>query len=263
LRDLGRELVHGDAEEEEATGHLEIYALGEGRVIRDGRPVSPSEWQAAMAKELFFYILMHGPAERDAIGLVFWPDLSTRKMRNSFHTTLHRMRRAVGADGVVVEGGQYRLGDVEYWFDVEEFETLSERARLLPPNDWQAEELWRRAEALYQGDFLPEVERVWCVTKREALCEKYVEVLIGIGRCHSARRDLEGAIDWYRQALRADELREDIHRSIMRAYASAGRRSEAMAQYHACREALSRELGVEPSPETKALFEQIAGKKPG
>jgi DNA-binding SARP family transcriptional activator len=36
-----------------------------------------------------------------------------------------------------------------------------------------------------------------------------------------------------------------------------------MAQYHACREALSRELGVEPSPETKALFEQIAGKKPG
>jgi len=263
LRDLGRELVHGDAEGEEATGRLEIYALGEGRVVRDGRPVSPSEWQAAMAKEMFFYVLMHGPAERDAIGLVFWPDLSTKKMRNSFHTTLHRMRRAVGADGVVVEGGQYRLGDVERWFDVEEFEALFERARLLPPNDWQAEELWRRAEALYQGDFLPEVERVWCVTKREALREKYVEVLIGIGRCHSARRDLDGAIDWYRQALQADELREDIHRHIMRAYAAAGRRSEALAQYHACRETLNRELGVETSPETKALFEQIAGKKPG
>jgi len=263
LRDLGRELVHGDAEKEQAAGRLEIYALGKGQVVRDGRPASHSEWQAAMAKEMFFYILMHGPVERDAIGLVFWPDLSTKKMRNSFHTTLHRMRRAVGAGGVVVEGGQYRLGDVEYWFDVEEFEALFERARLLPPNDLQAEELWRRAEALYQGDFLPEVERVWCLTKREALREKYVEVLIGIGRCHSARRDLEGAIEWYRQALRADELREDIHRHIMRAYAAAGRRSQALAQYHACREALSRELGVEPSPETQALFEQFAGKKPG
>lgn len=244
-------------------GRLEIYALGEGRVVRDGHPVSSSKWQAAMAKELFFYILMHGPLERDAIGLVFWPELPTKKMRNSFHTTLHRIRRAVGAEGVVVEGGQYRLGDVDYRFDVEEFEALVERARLLPPHDWQTEELWRRAATLYQGDFLPEVERVWCVPKREALQEMYIDVLIGTGQCHEARGDLEGAIGWYRQALEVDELREDIHRRIMRGYAEAGRRSEALAQYQTCREILRLELGVEPSIETKELSEQIAGKKPG
>ena len=264
LRTFGAEQVRGDgaAGEEEAAGRLEIYALGEGRVVRDGHTVSSSEWRAAMAKELFFYILLYGPLERDVIGLVFWPELSRKKMTDSFHTTLYRIRRALGADVVVMEDGQYRLGDVDHWFDVEEFEALVERARLLPPHDWQTEELWRRAVALYRGDPLPEVERVWCVPKREALREMYLEALVGVGRCHEARREFKEAVAWYRRALEVDELREDVHRRIMHCYAGAGRRSEALAQYHRCREILRRELGIEPSVETRGLYERIAGKEP-
>jgi two-component SAPR family response regulator len=245
----------------DAVGHLEIYAFGEARIIHDGHLVSSSEWQAAMAKELFFYLLLHGPLERDNIGTVFWPDLSTKKMADSFHTTLYRIRRAVGADVIVREGGQYRFGDVDYWFDVEEFETLTERAKLLPPHDWQTEDLWRRAVALYEGDFLPEVDRLWCVPKREELREKYIDALVGVGQCHEARLDFEGAITWYRRALEIDELREDIHRSIMQGYSKSDRRSEALTQYHRCEECLRRELGIEPSHETKSLYEQLSGKR--
>ncbi len=256
--------LEGDAAERkrDVAGRLEIYALGEGRVVREGREIPPSEWQAAMAKELFFYILLHGPLERDEIGLVFWPDLSAKKITDRFHTTLYRIRRAVGPDAVVMEEGRYRLGDVDYWFDVEEFESLVERARLLPPQDWQAENLWRRAVALYRGDFLPEVERVWCVPKREELREIYIEALVGMGQCHEARREFEGAIGWYRRALEVDELREDVHRLIMRCFAEAGRRSEALGQYHRLEEILRWELDIEPSAETRKLYEQIAGKRP-
>lgn len=245
-----------------AVGRLEIYAFGEGRVVRDGDAVPSSEWQAAMAKELFFYVLLHGPLERDAIGAVFWPELPTKKMRNSFHTTLHRIRRAVGADAVVADDGQYRLGDADYWFDIEEFEALVERARLLPPHDWQAETLWQRAVTLYRGDFLPEVERPWCIPRREALREAYLEALIGVARCHEARGEFERAIAWYRRTLEMDELREDVHQRIMHCYAEAGRRSEALGQYHRCQEILRRELQVEPSVETEQLYMRIARKRP-
>ena len=266
LKAFGEGQVQEDVAEgegkEDAVGRLEIYALGEGVVVRDGHTVTSSEWRAAMAKELFFYILLHGPLERDAIGVVFWPESSAKKVTDSFHTTLYRMRRALGGDVVVVEEGRYRLGDVDYWLDVEEFEALVRRARLLPPHDWQAEDLWQRAIKLYRGDFLPEVERVWCVPKREALWEMYVETLVGVAKCHEARREFEGAIGWYRRALEVDELREDVHRRIMHCYAQAGRRSEALAQYRHYREILRRELDVEPSVEARRLYEQIAGKEP-
>ncbi len=250
------------APEEGAAARMEIYALGEGRVVRDEHTLSASEWQTSAAKELFYYILLHGPLERGAIGVAFWPELSAKKMSNRFHIALHRIRQALGSDIVVVEDGQYRLGDVDYWLDIDEFEGVVGRARLLPPHDWQAEDLWRRAVALYRGDLLPEVERVWCVPRREALREMYLEALVGVGRGHESRGESGEAVGWYKRALGVDELREDVHRRIMQCYAEAGRRSEALAQYHRCREILKRELDSEPAIETKELYERIAGQRP-
>lgn len=262
LRAFRSQQMQGDVtkEKDDAVGRLEIYALGEGQVVREGHTISSSEWKVTMAKEMFFYILLHGPLDRDAIGLVFWPDLPSKKITDRFHTTLYRMRGAVGSDAVIIEEGKYQLGDIDYWFDVEEFEELVGRARLLPPQDWQTETLWRHAVELYQGDFLVDIDGVWCVPKRETLREMYIEALVGIGECHEVRREFEGAIEWYRRALTVDELREDIHRRIMRCYDKAGRRSEALAQYHRVQEILRRELNVEPSSETKRLYEHIAGK---
>jgi ATP/maltotriose-dependent transcriptional regulator MalT/DNA-binding SARP family transcriptional activator len=263
LRAFGQDLRRDGLEvTQETSAQLEIYGLGDARVVRSGQSIPGSAWRAAMARELFFYILIHGPAERDAIGLVFWPDLPAQKVTNNFHSTLYRVRQAVGGELVVVEDGKYRL-DADYWFDVEEFDALVDRARLLPAHDWQAEELWRRATQLYNGDLLPEVDRAWVSVKRQELCQKYVEALIELGRCHEARGALEGALDWYRHALEADELREDIHRRLMRAYAAAGRRSDAIAQYHHCQEILRRELGVGPSRETRTLYREITGRMAG
>ena len=73
--------------------------------------------------------------------------------------------------------------------------------------------------------------------------------------------ELEQAIGWYRRALEADELREDVHRAIMRCYARAGRPAEALFQYRFCREVLRRELGIEPSAETIELYRQITGEE--
>jgi DNA-binding SARP family transcriptional activator len=79
--------------------------LGEGQVVRDGRVLASSDWKAAMARGLAIHILVHGPPERDAIGAVCWPALTTTKMRNGLYATLHRMHGAVGAEAAVVENG--------------------------------------------------------------------------------------------------------------------------------------------------------------
>ncbi len=43
----------------------------------------------------------------------------------------------------------------------------------------------------------------------------------------------------------------------MRLLALTGRRGAALSQYDTCRRVLADELGVEPRPETVALYEQI------
>ena len=247
----------GDQRGDGETGRLEIYALGEGRVVRDGHLLTTADWQAAMSKEVFFYILMNGPLERDVIGLEFWPDSTRRKMSNSFHSALYRLRRAVGQNVIVVEDGYYRMADLNYWFDIDEYEAAVGRARLLPSQDPQAERLWGQAVSLYQGELLPEVDRMWCVPTRERLGEMYLEALIGLGRCAEARGGYDQAIDWYERALAVDELREDIIRHIMRSYMRAGMRSKAIERYERCREVIERELGVGVSDETKKLAEDI------
>jgi len=259
LRSLSGQMnEHLSSRNGEPTLHqVEVYAFGEGQVVRDGDLVQSSDWQAAMAKEMFFYLLLHGPSSRDEIGLVFWPDLPTKKMVDNFHTTIYRMRKAVGSDVVVAEDGLYRLGILAYWFDVEEFERLVERARLLPPHDWQAEDLWRRAVMLYRGDFLPEVDRLWVVPKREALREAQLDALVGLGRCYDTRKRVDEAVSWYRRALAVDPLRDDVHLRLMRCYVKAGRRAEALVQYRHCCEILERELGIAPSGELEALYREI------
>ncbi|NLF00065.1 MAG: tetratricopeptide repeat protein, partial [Anaerolineales bacterium] len=170
-------------------------------------------------------------------------------------------RRALGPDVVTVDDGRYRIGNVDYWLDTREFEETIERARLLPSQDWQAQELWQRAVDLYQGDFLTGVDRLWALPLRERYMDMRMEALLNVARCHEVRGELDEAIEWHRRVLAVDELREDIHRQIMQLYVRAGRRSDAITHYHRVCEILDQELGIEPEEETIQLYTQIAGKR--
>ncbi|NLE43409.1 MAG: tetratricopeptide repeat protein [Chloroflexi bacterium] len=264
MQDLRRRLLDaqtGDLDEP-AVSRLEIFGFGESRVVRDGRVLSTSAWQAAAPRELFFYILTHGPVSRDQIGIDFWPDLEAVKMRNTFHATLYRIRRAVGTDAIVVENGLYRIGPVTYWFDVEEFVDVFERARLLPPHDWQAETLWRRATTLYTGDFLPDADRLWCVELRERYRDMFLDALIGLGRCCEVRRHYLEAVVYYRRALAVDSLREDVHKRVMECYVAADRRTDAISHFERCRDQFDKELGIEPAEELVAVYRELVGLPP-
>jgi two-component SAPR family response regulator len=257
-------------EEGPPTPFLQIYALGQSRVVQDGHEVSASEWRATAARDLFFYILMNKQVNRGTVGLAFWPDLVPEQVTNRFHVTLHRLRGALGKGhvtlhrlrgalgkgSVVAEEQAYRLADVPYSFDVEQFESLVERARLLPQGV-QAHHLWQQAVQLYQGDFLPDIPGTWCVPKREELRQKHVEALIGVGKCHEAFREFNAAVEWYERALGVDNLREDVHCLVMRCYAKAGLRAQALLQYQRCCDILEQELGTHPSTDTTRLYERI------
>ena len=58
-------------------------------------------------------------------------------------------------------------------------------------------------------------------------------------------------------ALALDETHEASYRQLMRALVAAGERGEALRVWERCRIALVEELGIDPSPETEALYLEV------
>ncbi|MFB6807084.1 BTAD domain-containing putative transcriptional regulator [Streptomyces sp. NPDC056387] len=81
-----------------------------------------------------------------------------------------------------------------------------------------------------------------------------VEECLGLELSLGARPDLVAEI----QALAASHpLRETVHRLYMTALRRGGRHAEALTAYQDARRALAEELGVEPGPALRALYQEI------
>ncbi len=79
------------------------------------------------------------------------------------------------------------------------------------------------------------------------LLERYVHVLVA-----TDRRD--DAIEQLRRLLVIEPAREEWHRELIGLLGASGERALALRQYHECRRHLKDQFGVEPGPETHALY---------
>jgi len=122
----------------------------------------------------------------------------------------------------------------------------------------------QQAIALYRGPFLEDLMLAdgvgfeeWAVIQRERLHRLLLETLVRLATIHEEEGDVEEALGCVWRQLELDPWLEEAHLQAMRLLASAGRRSEALAQYSLCRRLLASELGVEPAATTIHLYEQI------
>lgn len=239
---------------EVATYSLRVLTLGQDVVERNGVPVPASAWQAAAARELFYFLLL-GPRSREEIGLQFWPEARDWQV---FYTTMHRARAAVGRQAILFQAGLYRLNpDIEIWCDALELERTVQQARLLSHREARAEHLWRRAVDLYQGDFLAAFDAGWIAPRREAYHELYYEALLGLGQCARARDDPQEAIRHFRRAIEVEPYHEAGYQAIIAACARLGQKQTALSYFDRLRQVLRDELGVTPTQETEQLVEEL------
>jgi DNA-binding SARP family transcriptional activator len=222
----------------------------------------------AKSKELLFYLLCHKQRRKDQIGNDLWPELSPAKLRSSFHVALYRLRRALDQqDCVKYEGDQYFFNRrINYWFDMEEFEqSIQQGASAWATDRAKAARAYGDAVVLYSGDFLEDLvsSHEWCLFKREELLQQYLTALQRMGEYHAAQGDYREAIRFYAKVLEKDSYQEGVHREIMRCQAMMNERNAALKSYHRLAEFLEKEFGVDPAPQTTALYEQILQGKIG
>lgn len=206
---------------------------------------------------LLTYLLLHRgqSVPRAHLAFVLWPDASEAEAIANLRRALHSLRRALPTPSDPSHG--YVLADrqsvrwnplSDYWLDVEEFE-----ARLTQRTPAALEQ----AAGLYTGDLLEESYDDWVLPERERLRARYLGALGQLIVYHRSQRAFAQAIARAQQLLARDPLHEKTHQQLIALLYLSGDRSGALRQYDKCREALRRELAVEPVEETRALQERI------
>lgn len=249
--------------EDEPKPQLEVYALGRGYALVNGREIT--NWDGALPRNLFFYFMDNPLITRDEIFSTFWPDLTVKEATNVFHVTKRKISERIGMK--IDEAGSYELtqytsgfyipsGKIIRHYDASDFREAIERA-LIADSEREEESLYKRAIDLYKAAFLQTVNMTWVQERRDYLRQLYAQSLLGMGRICKNRKEFDRALGFFARAVREMPEREDIHREVMSMYINLGKPEEARLQYQRLEKMLHETLGINPSKETREILNLI------
>src|SRR5215203_6345124 len=242
---------------------VRLRLLGDFSVSVGDRTMWKGAWRSRKAASLV-KLLALAPGHRlhrEQVMDLLWPDLGRMAASNNLRQALHTARQALEPDLpadscylasqdeslVLCPGGSL-------WVDVEAFEQAASTARSSrEPAAYEA------ALILYAGELLPtDRYEEWADEHRLRLHETYLSLLLGLARLHEERGEYGLAIEALRRVVAEEPAREEAHVRLMRLYALAGSKGEALAQYVQLEEILAREWGTEPAASSRALRKEIA-----
>jgi DNA-binding SARP family transcriptional activator len=241
---------------------LRVLALGPLQVFVGDRAIDAAAWGSARPRELLVYLMLHPEGRtKEQVGLAFWPDASATQLRNSFHVTLHRLRKALGgSEWVTLANDRYRIDQsLVAEFDAASFERdVRDGTRALKRKETDAVVLLEGALARYRGDLLDgEPVGDWYMEHRDRLQRLFVDGLMLLGARYESEERHAKAAEAYGRVLARDDLHEDALLALLRAEAAQGNRSQALRLYRRFADKMRAELDAEPSEDTVRFAEQL------
>jgi DNA-binding SARP family transcriptional activator len=228
--------------------------LGQFDVHADSLPVKLS---SRPAQSLLAYLALNAGVtqRREKLAGLLWPEATESNARSYLRQALWRIRKSFEAGSVSWED-YFRISDIsvvmdaqaEFWLDAE---------RLQEPLEKQSTEDLIQIVKLYRGELLPGFYDEWVLVERDRLQSTFHRKMNRlIVQLTEANRWSE-LIHWAEEWIRLGYSPEPAYRALMRGYAGLGDPGMVSTIYQRCVESLSRELGLDPSPETRELYEQI------
>lgn len=248
---------------------IRVRAFAAFKVTFDGDPVE--RWHAGKARKLLQFLLLHRdrPVSRDVLHEALWPDSPGSPNSSSLKVAVHALRKVLhrvewpsvargSASSLRVHTSHagYKLETHNVWTDFGEFESLVDRAHgAQKQGDLRsADDLYGRAVALYEGDFLPDLPDDWATSHREWLRSRQLVALGYLSARQLERGDHLGVIDLCQRILAVDPLHEDSYRMLIALHGQLGQLSQTQRWYRLCVNRLRDDLQMSPSPETERVY---------
>jgi DNA-binding SARP family transcriptional activator/tetratricopeptide (TPR) repeat protein len=243
---------------------LELRFCGGVEVRVDGRVLPDALVGGRQGRLVLAYLACERsrPVRREELAELLWPDELPDSWVTSLSAVVSRLRRLfaeAGLDGgqtLVSTPGAYQLVlPVTARVDLDELADLVMTAEdAAERGDAEAADVAaQRAEMIAGPGFVGD-DGEWVDSRRAVVADLRVRALLALAEAQLGAGRASRAVDLARQALQLGEAREATYRLLMRALADAGERAEALRVWERCRITLVEELGVDPSPETEAVY---------
>lgn len=190
-----------------------------------------------------------------------WSDQSLGTARNTLQSKVSKLRRVLGAPGLVMGGSDGYTLDVDpACVDAIEVLRLAESAASLRQQaDPEAVvRVCATALAMFRGEILPNAgDGPWVAPfrarleeTRVRLTEDHLAARIDLGATGDVVAELEGL-------LAVHPLREGLWELLITSLYRSGRQADALAAYRRVRRLLSDELGLDPGARLQALAQRV------
>jgi DNA-binding SARP family transcriptional activator len=226
---------------------LKVHLLGQFDVKRDLEAI---EIPSRPAQSLLAYLILSaGKAHRrEKLAGLLWPEANEENARSNLRHALWRLRKAIGSEYLIADKISIAFNEEsDYWLDA---------ANLVAGNE-ELSEILLQTVASYGGELLPGFYDDWVVLERErlrALFEQNLQSLLDRFVEDGRWTDI---LEWGERWIALGQVPEPAYRALMIAHSGLGDAARMAATYKRCIKALDEELGVEPSDETKALYEWL------
>jgi DNA-binding SARP family transcriptional activator len=246
---------------------LTVNLLGGASFSVDGKVVRSELGPAGRLLACYLFEFPGRAHRRERLADLFWGDLDQDNARSALNTAIWRVRKLLETG--LSRGGRYLVSvgnDIvlepapSVVVDTHKLQDAARRAaKQAEGGGLTLEEELDIAAAVesYGGPFLDGEDGDWVLEERERLHCLFVRSTVELMRAAARRTDYERALELGRQVLAHDALREAIQRDVMLLLVLNGQRAEAVHAFKRLRNLLKLELGIEPMPETKRIYDEI------
>lgn len=202
-------------------GMVKAKGLGSPIIEQNGERL---DWDSLKALELLFYLLEHRAGVTTfEVAEALWPGKTESKASSSFHTTLYRLRKAMGGELIESANRRYYLHrkfKIEY--DVDQYRQLSQQAKTSGKlSDF------RRAIELYRGDYLLGFDSSWVEDRRLELHADHLSLLQSAADLAMEQQELELATRFYHLMTDHEPYSESAWEGLADAWEARGERGRA------------------------------------
>lgn len=246
---------------------LRIYLTGRMALETSVALLDAAAFPGQQGRLAFAYLVAERtrPVARGELAELLWPQGLPPAWRSSLTAIISKLRSLLarrGVDGATLSGanGCYELrlpGNT--WVDLDAAtDSIHEAESALQAGDpGRAYGPSAVAHHIARRPFLPGEDGRWIEQRRDRLRSILLRALECRAEVYLWNRENSLAVEAAREAIALEPFRESSYRLLMRAHVAAGNAAEALWVYERCRALISEELGVQPSPETRAIHSEV------